>query len=224
MSSNSSILVEINDIRKEYDNGLVQALDGVSLNLQRGKIYALKGSSGCGKSTFLNIIGTLDNSTSGVIKYNGKLLKDLGAIDIFRKEFIGFIFQFHNLLPVLTLRENIETAMLFHSEYSMEKCRKRADELLEDFGLTHKQNAYANKISGGERQRGAIARAFANKPRLILADEPTGNVDSLNSKIILEKMREYVDKYEATILIATHDPIVSSYADEIITMSDGKII
>ena len=215
-------IVVCKNITKEYDNGLIKALKGIDLTLKRNKIYALTGVSGCGKSTLLNIIGTLDSASSGSVLYNNKSINSFSSMDVFRRDFLGFIFQFHHLIPVLTLQENIESAMLFNKKISKINRIDRAIELLKDFNIYHLKDTRVNKISGGERQRCAIARAFANKPQLILADEPTGNVDSYNSEIILQKMRKYIEQTEATILIATHDPIVSSYSDEIITIKDGK--
>lgn len=219
-----SNIVEIKALHKVYDNGLVYALQGINLTLERGKIYALMGPSGCGKSTLLNLIGTLDTQTSGEILYEGKHLHELGKLHKFRRDFLGFIFQFHHLIPVLTLRENVESPLLSKRDVSAKERSKLALNLLEDMGLTHRVNSYANEISGGERQRGAIARALINSPQLLLADEPTGNVDSKTAEKILKKFQNHVRKGNATILIATHDPDVAAIADIIIEMKDGKII
>ena len=216
--------LELNKICKSYDNGLVTALRGISLKLDKGKIYALMGSSGCGKSTLLNLIGTLDTPDSGQILYEGKGIEAFGSPGKFRREYMGFVFQFHYLIPVLTLRENVESAMLLNSQLNAKQRREKADHLLHEMGLRGKENARATKISGGERQRGAIARALANDPKLILADEPTGNVDTKTSAMILEKLRTYIDATQSTMLIATHDPQAGNFADTVFTMQDGKII
>jgi len=223
MSKNSTF-IDIQQLSKYYDNGLIKALSDINLELSKGVMYALEGPSGCGKSTLLNIIGTLDTPTSGDVIYEGKTQNSLTNLSDFRRDFIGFIFQFHHLIPTLTLRENIDSAMLFNKRYTKLQRAEKTDKLLQELELSHRQNAYVKHLSGGERQRGAIARAFANEPQLILADEPTGNVDSHNSQIILHKMQEYIKENNATVVIATHDPIVSSYADYNIIMQDSKII
>ncbi len=219
-----SSLIEVKDLHKVYDNGLIQSLNGVTLTLEAGKIYALMGASGCGKSTLLNLIGTLDSPTNGEVFYEGKQLKEVGELSAFRRNFLGFIFQFHHLIPVLTLRENIESALLTNHNISAEERMKRAMALLDEMGILHRADSYASKISGGERQRGAIARALVNNPKVLLADEPTGNIDSKTSKLILKKLRDHVEKMSGTILIATHDRNVSDIADVIINMEDGRII
>ena len=220
----SDALVELKNVYKSYDKGLVQAVSGVSLVLETGKIYVLTGASGCGKSTLLNMIGTIDMPTNGEIFYEGKSIKYLGNLSNFRRDFIGFVFQFHYLIPVLTLRENIEMAMLSNPKFSALEKKKRSIALLRHMGLRDKAEAYANAVSGGERQRGAIARALANTPTLILADEPTGNIDSKTTRMILDTLSTYVQQGEGTLLIATHDQDVTDIADVVITMEDGKIV
>jgi len=217
-------IIELKSLYKSYDNGLVSAVQGVSFSLKKGKIYALMGSSGCGKSTLLNLIGTLDEPDSGEILYEGKSINTFESQTRFRREFLGFVFQFHHLIPVLTLCENVESAMLFNKKIDSKQRQSRAKELLSQMGLETKINAMATNISGGERQRAAIARSLANDPKLILADEPTGNVDTKTSEMILQKLQQFVQKRQSTMLIATHDPQVGSFADAIIQMQDGKII
>ena len=223
MDKNKAFL-EVKELYKSYDHGLVTALRGISFSLEKGKIYALTGSSGCGKSTLLNLIGTLDTADSGTILYEGKKIDTFKNPSRFRREYMGFVFQFHYLIPVLTLCENIETAMLFDKSLNSKERRQKAIQLLTEMGLDHKRDARANKISGGERQRAAIARALANNPKLILADEPTGNVDTKTSTMILEKLKKYVRTSGSTMLIATHDPQVSALSDTVLYMQDGKII
>ncbi len=217
-------LVSLKDVTKSYDNGMISAIKSIDLTLEEGKIYALMGPSGCGKSTLLNLIGTLDTPDSGTIYYEERLFDDIDDINAFRRDFLGFIFQFHHLVSVLTLGENVETALLSQKGISASQRKQRAHALLEEIGLEHRINAYASEISGGERQRGAIARALVNRPQLILADEPTGNVDSTTAKKILKILRRHVDETNATILVATHDLHVAKIADVLILMEDGKII
>lgn len=217
-------LVSVENVNMSFDNGIIPALSDINLTLDEGKIYALVGASGCGKSTLLNLIGTLDKPTSGHIFYEGKNVHEFGSINKFRQNFIGFVFQFHHLIPVLTLQENVETALLSNPNMNKKQRRVKALELLEELSISHRANAYASEISGGERQRGAIARAFANTPKLILADEPTGSVDSKAAKAILATLQKYVKNSGMTILIATHDPQVSAIADVVIEMVDGTIV
>lgn len=219
-----SSLIEVKDLHKVYDDGLIESLNGITLILEAGKIYALMGPSGCGKSTLLNLIGTLDSPTSGEILYDGKHLDEVGSLSAFRRDFIGFVFQFHHLIPVLTLRENVESALLSNYNVSAVERRERAMTLLDEMGILHRAESYASKISGGERQRGAIARALINNPKVLLADEPTGNIDSKTTKLILKKLRDHVEKTSGTILIATHDQSVADIADVLIRMEDGRII
>ena len=211
------------ELYKYYTDGDVRAVDGVSLTLEKGKIVALMGSSGCGKSTLLNLIGQLDNVDRGELSYQGINIKDLIINSQFRRDNFGFIFQFHHLIPVLTLRENIEAALI-HNGMSQIQRRLKSESLLEDMGLKHRINARTSNVSGGERQRAAIARALSNHPSIILADEPTGNVDSNTSNMILTHLRDYVKEQQSAMLIATHDPLVSDIADVILHMKDGKIV
>ena len=217
-------LIEIKKVSKLYDRGLIQAIEEVSLVLEAGKIYVLMGVSGCGKSTLLNLIGTLDSPSKGGVLYEGRALNEVGTLSKFRRDFIGFVFQFHHLIPTLTLRENVESALLPNRHIPALERRERALRLLDDMGILHRADSYASDISGGERQRGAIARALANHPKLLLADEPTGNVDSKTAKLILKRLERYVETSQGSILIATHDPHVADIADVVIEMEDGAII
>ncbi|MCH9739796.1 MAG: ABC transporter ATP-binding protein [Epsilonproteobacteria bacterium] len=221
---NSKRIVEINSLSKHYNDGNIWAVKDISLTLERGKIYALMGSSGCGKSTLLNLIGQLDRANSGAIYYEGKSVNSFNSISQFRREFMGFVFQFHHLIPVLTLYENIEAALLLNKTLDVSQKETKIKNLLTEMGLADKIDAMATEVSGGERQRAAIARALVNSPKLILADEPTGNVDSKTSIMILKKLRHFVDKQKSTMLIATHDAEVGKFADVIFRMQDGQII
>lgn len=217
-------IIQIKHLNKVYDNGLITALTDINLNLEIGKVYVLNGKSGCGKSTLLNIIGTLDTATSGEVYYQNKTRSMIKNIHEFRRDFIGFIFQFHHLIPVLTLRENIEAALLSNLNINAKQRTQSATKILKQIDILHRADSYASNVSGGERQRAAIARALINNPKVILADEPTGNVDSNTAKVILEVMIKNAHKNNATILIATHDESISKLADVIITMKDSKII
>ena len=222
--NNNPPAIETKELCKSYDQGKTVALNHVSISLQQGKIYALTGSSGCGKSTLLNILGTLDNADSGAVLYFGKRKETIESISQFRRDHIGFIFQFHYLIPILTLQENVASAILFQKNSTVIQRQKQAEALLSSFGLEHKCHALSSNVSGGERQRAAIARALANEPKIILADEPTGNVDSKNTRIILQKLREYADLYNSMVLIATHDRNVAEFADCVLNMEDGRIL
>jgi putative ABC transport system ATP-binding protein len=218
-----STLVKLNNVYKAYEGGLIPALNDVSLTLNKGEIYALTGPSGCGKSTLLNIIGTIDFPTSGSVNYVDKGVAHQEPIHKFRNKIIGFIFQFHHLLPLLTLQENVEASLMANKNITDTARQGKAAGLLDELGLKNKKGAYANRVSGGERQRAAIARAMANDPLLILADEPTGSVDSKTADIILKKLISYTKNVNGTLLIATHDENIANLADTIIRMKDGKI-
>ncbi len=220
--SERSPLVAVDRVSKAFDGGLVQALADVTFALPAGEIWAVTGPSGSGKSTLLNLIGTLDEPSSGEIRYEGRLLRQIGDLPAFRRSFVGLVLQFHHLIPVLTLRENVEAALLPNPAYTPRERRERAAELLASFGLQGRLNAYARQVSAGERQRAAVARALANDPVLVVADEPTGNVDSENGEQILRHLERYVRDAGRTLLIATHDPRVAAIADEVLRMRDGR--
>ncbi|PIF04215.1 MAG: lipoprotein-releasing system ATP-binding protein LolD [Arcobacter sp.] len=217
-------IVKIKNVNKSYDKGKTLALKDLSLSLEEGKFYTIVGKSGCGKSTLLNILGTIDEPTSGEVLYKGKKLEEYPSISNFRRDFIGFVFQFHHLIPVLTLKENIETALFSNLKYPKQLIKEKSIKLLKDFDIGNKADSLANEVSGGERQRCAIARALANNPKLLLADEPTGNVDTITTKVILDKLIEYQKKYNSTILLVTHNPLIAKISDTTIYLEDGKII
>jgi ABC-type lipoprotein export system ATPase subunit len=172
----------------------------------------------------LNIIGTLDKPSKGSVFYEGKTLDEVGKLHLFRRDFIGYIFQFHHLIPVLSLRENVESALLSHKDMKADERYERAVSLLKEMGLQNRLDSFASEVSGGERQRGAIARALVNNPKVILADEPTGNIDSKTTQMILKKLQAYIKDTGKCVLIATHDSDVADIADTVIQMKDGKII
>jgi len=223
----SEITVEVRDLVKIYKLGAVQikALRGVSFSCRRGEMVAIVGPSGSGKTTLLNLIGTLDKPTSGQVLLDGVDVTKLSEkeLTLLRRKKIGFVFQFFNLIPVLTAFENVELPMLI-AGVKKEVREKRAKYLLELVGLTDRMHHKPDELSGGEQQRVAIARALANKPTLLLADEPTGDLDTETGLKVVNLMRELTKKENATAIIVTHDLDVASIADRILKMRDGKII
>jgi ABC-type lipoprotein export system ATPase subunit len=215
--------VETRDLCRIYGNGdEVRALDCVNLTIAPGEFAAVMGPSGSGKSTLLNVLGALDKPTSGQIFINGEDLSQVKDLDTFRGKTVGFIFQLHNLLPTLTSIENVEIPM---QEYSSAKERRdRAVELLEIVGLSQRLNFLPGQLSGGQRQRVAIARALANRPSLVLADEPTGNLDSANGHELIRLLREINESQGTTFILVTHDHEVAAQTRRVIRMADGKII
>jgi putative ABC transport system ATP-binding protein len=209
------------DVVKLYDS-VIRALDGVNLTINYGEFVALMGPSGCGKSSLLHLLAALDNPTSGRIIVNGRDLRSAGN-DRFRRMEIGLVFQLHNLLPHLTALENVQIPM-FGTGMNHSQRLQRARELLEEMGLLEKSRMTPPRLSGGERQRLAIARALANNPSIVLADEPTGNLDSASVDRLLALFRRVRDEHEVTILLATHDIHVASSADRIVHMRDGRIV
>ena len=215
--------VEIKDLYKSYEKGKIKALNGINLTIKEGEFVSIIGPSGSGKSTLLNMLGALDIPDSGVINVAGKDLKSDKKLNKFRAEQIGFIFQLHNLIPNINVRENIEIPM-YTQKLSSSKMKERSLKLLEDVGLYDKADILPNKLSGGERQRVAIARALANNPSIILADEPTGSLDSKTSNKILKLLINLHKDKKATLIIVTHDMDVAKLADRYIEVLDGKII
>lgn len=215
-------VVEIENLSKYYENGDVKALDGINLTIEEGEFVAIMGPSGSGKSTLLNMIGSLDRSDSGKIIVDGHdllLEKDLSN---FRSETIGFVFQLHNLLPMLSSLENIELPT-YELKISSDEREKRASKLLKKVGLEDKAKFSPKKLSGGERQRIAVARALVNHPSIILADEPTGSLDSDNSQKILQLLKDLHKEENITLIIITHDPNIAQQAGRIVNILDGKI-
>jgi len=213
--------IQVIDVVKVYDN-MVRALDGVNLTINYGEFVALMGPSGCGKSTLLHLLAALDNPTAGRIIVNGRDLRSAGN-DRYRRLEIGLVFQLHNLLPNLNALENVQIPMFGTGMNHAERLR-RAGELLEEMELLKKGKMTPPRLSGGERQRLAIARALANDPSIILADEPTGNLDSAAVDRLLALFRRVRDQHRVTILLATHDTHVASTADRIVHMKDGRIV
>jgi putative ABC transport system ATP-binding protein len=210
------------DVVKEFDGGIVRALDGVSIAVARGEFVAVTGPSGCGKSTLLHLIASLDSPTSGHIVVNGRDLREAGN-DRYRRREVGLVFQLHNLLPHLTALENVAIPM-FSNGMGHREQRERARDLLAAVGLSAREKTAPPKLSGGERQRLAIARAMANSPSIILADEPTGSLDSASVDKVLELFRDVRSQHGVTMLLVTHDAHVAGAAQRVIRMRDGRVV
>lgn len=212
--------VEVRDLRKSF--GSVVALRGVSLSVAPGEFVAIGGPSGAGKSTLLALIGTLEEPDSGTILVDGRPLPHPRDAVQFRRHVVGFVFQDNLLMPYLTAQDNIETALLASGVHGRER-RRRALDLLAEVGLAGRAEHLPAQLSGGERQRVAVARALANEPRLLLADEPTGALDSADSERILELLEAMRRRHGMTLLVVTHDQAVVERADRALRMVDGRI-
>lgn len=218
------LIVETRDLVKIYGDGAeVRALNGVDMHVARGEFVSVTGPSGSGKSTLLNMIGALDRPTSGEVRVNGEDLAQVRDLDTFRARTVGFVFQLHNLIPTLTARENVEVPMMGQPISRAERHRRSA-ELLERVGLAGRMDHLPNQLSGGERQRVAIARALANQPSLVLADEPTGDLDSQSGAEIIGLMRRLNQELGTTFIIVTHDPAVARQTERVLIMRDGRIV
>lgn len=218
-------ILETIDLKKTYGKGdtAVHALDGVNLKVENGEFVAIVGTSGSGKSTLLHMLGGLDRPTSGKVFVDGKdifSLKD-EALTIFRRRKIGFVFQSYNLVPVLSVYENIVLPIQLDGG---KEDRKYVDQVIETLGLSKKLNSYPNQLSGGQQQRVAIARAIAAKPSIILADEPTGNLDSKTSQDVLGLLKITSERFSQTIVMITHNEEIAQMADRIIRIEDGRIV
>lgn len=200
-------------------------MDGVSLDLQSGAFATITGPSGCGKSTLLNLLGGLDHPTSGELRVAGIPLHDAGEAELthYRRHTLGIVFQFFNLLPAMTVRENVELPLLLRGE-SASLAAKRVSEMLELVGLSHRAAHFPHQLSGGEMQRTATARALVGRPALLLADEPTGNLDSANAAMVCETFSKIASQKIATLIIVTHSDSVAALAPVRIQMLDGKIL
>ena len=223
MTDEKKIVVETINLTKIYGDGDgVRALDGVSFTIHAGEFVAVMGPSGSGKSTLLNILGALDRPTSGVCKVNDQDLAKVKDLDRFRSKTVGFVFQLHNLIPTLTALENVQVP-LEEENMSDAARRKRAEELLCLVSLGDRVHFMPSQLSGGQRQRVAIARALANHPAIILADEPTGNLDSKSTDEIMDLLRNLNREQGTTFIVVTHNPAVARAADRVVTVRDGKI-
>ncbi len=218
-------VVKVIDLCKSYGKGntKVEALKGVDLTINQGEFVAVVGASGSGKSTLLHLLGGVDKPTSGKVIVDGVDVYNLSEkeISIFRRRKVGFIFQFYNLVPVLTVEENMLLPLLLDNK---RVDKKEFQELIDILGLEERKHHLPNELSGGQQQRTSIGRALAYKPSIVLADEPTGNLDSKNSKEIIDLLKISVKKYNQTLILITHDLNIASQADRIITIEDGLIV
>lgn len=222
----NNALVDVKNVTKDYRAGkvVVHALRGLDLAIHEGDFLAIVGPSGSGKTTLLNLIGALDVATSGEVTAFGK---DLSALSRRRRaelrlRSLGFVFQAYNLIPVLTARENVEFVLELQGVGS--ERRETAFSTLEELGLGELADRRPNELSGGQQQRVAVARAVASRPRLVLADEPTANLDTENGEALLQMMRNLRDEQKMTFVFSTHDPLVVSYASRVVTLRDGKVV
>ncbi len=227
MAEANSILTGRN-IRKtykhEFKEGHLTVLDDVSISIERGSVVTVAGASGCGKSTLLHILGGLDRPDSGAIEWKGKSIysMDAEALAQFRNRQLGFVFQFHHLLPEFTALENVMMPALI-ADQSLEEAQQRATSLLEEFGIPDRAEHRPAQLSGGEQQRVAMARALMNKPRLLLADEPTGNLDEKNTEILLDLLFSLSEKEDVSILLITHEKDIARRSDVVYELSKGKL-
>lgn len=220
-------IIKINDLTKIYDGSQIEvrAVNGVNLTIDEGEFTAIVGPSGSGKTTFLNLLGGLDRPTSGEVIVDNVNIWNLNSRKLidFRLRNIGFVFQAYNLIPVLTARENVEFIMELQGRPKQER-NARTEALLQAVGLGDRMDSRPNKLSGGQQQRVAVARALASKPKFILADEPTANLDSKSTETLLDIMEELNREEHITFIFSTHDARVMKKARRIVTMEDGKIL
>jgi len=221
-------IIQARGLRKVYKTEYeeVEALKGVDLDIKRGEIVAVMGPSGSGKSTLLHLLGGIDSPTAGKVYIDGKdifKMKDT-ALARFRNKNIGFVFQFHYLLPEFTALENVLIPSQFYKYKREEESRERAVRLLRELNLGHRLEHRPSQLSGGEQQRVSIARAIINEPLIVIADEPTGNLDTGNARVVMEIFKRLNEKNGVSIIIATHDELVASYCSRIIKMKDGMIV
>ena len=217
-------ILEVTNLSKIYGKGdtMVKALDNVSFSVDKGEFVAIIGPSGSGKSTLLHILGGVDVPTKGSVIINQTDISTLDetALAIFRRRQIGLIYQFYNLIPILTVKENLTLPLLLDGR---KPDSKQIDTLVNRLGFEHRLEHLPNQLSGGQQQRVSIGRALVNNPAIMLADEPTGNLDSENSKEIISLLRQFNKEYNQTVIIITHDEKIANSADRVITIEDGKI-
>ena len=220
-------ILQLDKVTKTYKKGdnEVHALGGVDLSIDSGEFLAIVGPSGSGKTTLLNIVGCLDSPTSGSVQYNGQFLGGMNENQLsdYRKQHISFIFQSYNLIPVLTVRENVELPLVIERKLSKSETRAKADKVIAQVGLAGPEDRFPRELSGGQEQRVAIARALVKDPYIVLADEPTANLDSRMAEEIVDIMREINKGSGATFIFSTHDPLVQKHARRIVTIRDGSV-
>jgi putative ABC transport system ATP-binding protein len=217
------VIIEVRGLRKAFEKGNIPALDGTDLTVRRGEFVAVIGPSGCGKSTLLHLIAALDHPDTGTIRVEGQALTEMRDLSVYRASKVGLVFQFHNLLPSLSAEENVQVPMI-EINMSRRARRDRARALLAEVGLTGKEHHRPTELSGGERQRVAVARSLANDPLILLADEPTGNLDSASSGMVLDLLVRLRQERNLTVVLVTHDLSVAGRADRIVRMLDGRVV
>ncbi|MBA3675889.1 MAG: ABC transporter ATP-binding protein [Sphingosinicella sp.] len=219
-------MLSMRDLSRVYRTDSIEttALDRIDLDIEDGEFVAIMGPSGCGKSTLLNVIGMLDSPTSGSYDFNGQEVANLpeGKLANVRKENIGFIFQSFNLVDELSVRENVELALLYHDVPASER-RERVDAVMDKVGVAHRAKHRPSQLSGGQQQRVAVARALVGNPKLILADEPTGNLDTQHGEEVM-KMLQALNREGSTIVMVTHSPGHADYAGRVVNMLDGRVL
>lgn len=227
MNDQENTLFELKNVFKTYgdtEETTVHALDGVSLKIEKGEFTSIVGPSGSGKSTLLNILSGLDTTTKGKVNLSGRDLSKIHGSELsdFRRDHIGFIFQSYNLIPVLTVKENVEYVMVLQG-IGAEERNERVLEVLKEVGLEGKENRFPKELSGGQQQRVAVARAMASRPEIILADEPTANLDSKTGTDLVEMMKTLNSKHGTTFIFSTHDPNIMDRAKRLVVLKDGKV-
>jgi len=219
----SAPLLVVEGLTRHFDRGAVKALAGVSFEARAGEVVAVTGPSGCGKSTLLSLVGLLDRPTSGRVTIGGQDLATVRRPSAFRARQIGFVFQFHHLVPTMTLLENVAAPMIALGVPRTQR-GERARDMLQQMDLSQRASFLPAKISGGERQRAAVGRALINRPPVILADEPTGNLDSRNGQMVVDVLMAHARSQGALVLMATHNPEVARVADRYIALRDGEVV
>ena len=224
-ATQSPVVLEAQNIYKSFTDGKshVDVITGLSLQVAQGEFVSIVGSSGSGKSTLLHILGGLDRPTQGLVNLNGRRFDNLGEAErgFLRNEHLGFVYQFHHLLPEFTALENVAMPLMLRKDAEYKKVKARAEYLLERVGLSHRLTHQPGELSGGERQRVALARALVTQPKLMLADEPTGNLDRKTAKSIFELLSDLREEFNMAMLIVTHDEQLAKSADKILHMQDG---
>ena len=222
-ASAGEVLYEASGLTKEFDDGRVAALRGVDLSIRHGEFVSIVGPSGCGKTTLLNMLALLDRPSAGKLRFRGRDLTEIDDAASYRAKEIGFIFQSFHLLPNFTIEENVQMPM-FGLPGTPRERRARAVELLEAVGLGHRLGHLPVKLSGGERQRAAIARSLANRPAILLADEPTGNLDSKNSAHVMDILLRLREEHRVTLVMVTHDQELARHGTRTVRIKDGEIV